>query len=107
MKTITVTSKTSLSTAAVIFSFVSMLTLSTLAYSADNWKEPFDEVCGQVMGAESMNEKDLSAMIQKADKILPQIQASDDPGKKVYLNRLKKCRAVYEFILESKKSPGK
>ena len=83
------------------------LGLFTAAPAADTWKEQFEEVCGQVMGAESMSEKDLAAMVEKADKTLPLIQSSDDPAKKVYLMRLKRCRAVYEFILEAKKEPAK
>ena len=83
------------------------LGLSAAALAADAWKELFEDVCGQVMGAESMSEKDLVAMVEKADKVLPMIQASDDPAKKVYLMRLKKCRAVYEFMLDAKKTPAK
>lgn len=85
-----------------------MIGLAVAALAANaTWKEAFEEVCGQVMGAESMSDKDLATMVEKADKLMPVIQASDDPGKKVYLMRLKKCRAVYEFILEARKSPSK
>jgi hypothetical protein len=94
--------------AALIMTGTLMLGLTASALAAGaTWKETFEEVCGQVMGAESMNEKELAAMVEKADKLLPVIQASDDPGKKVYVMRLKKCRAVYEFILEARKTPAK
>jgi hypothetical protein len=84
------------------------LGLSLVAAAADaTWKELFEDVCGKVMGAESMSEQELTSMVEKADKAAPMIQASDDPGKKVYLMRLKKCRAVYDFILEAKKTPSK
>jgi hypothetical protein len=35
------------------------------------------------------------------------IQSSDSPSKKVYVLRLKKCRSLFEFIIETKKSPEK
>jgi len=84
------------------------LGLYAAAPAADaTWKEMFEDVCGKVMGAESMTEQELAAMVAKADKVMPLIQASEEPAKKVYLMRLKKCRAVYEFILEAKKTPDK
>lgn len=83
-----------------------LATASPLA-AAENWKETFDLVCGSVQGAESMSEKEISAMLEKADKLMPVIQASDDPAKKVYLKRLKSCRGVYEFMLDTRKGSGK
>ncbi len=74
------------------------------AVAADNWKDSFDEICGKVQNADSLSDKELSAMLDKADKLVPVIQASDDPGKKVYLQRLKRCRGVYEFMIDSKKN---
>jgi hypothetical protein len=94
----------------IAFALAGALTLglSLVAAAADaTWRELFEDVCGKVMGAESMTEQELAAMVEKADKAAPMIQASDDPGKKVYLMRLKKCRAVYDFILEAKKTPSK
>lgn len=77
------------------------------AAAAEDWKETFNLVCGSVQGAESMSEKEITAMIEKADKLKPAIETSDDPGKKVYLKRLKSCRGVYEFMLDTKKGSGK
>ncbi len=75
--------------------------------AAEPWKATFDEICGKVQGADSLSDRELTAMIEKADKILPEIQRSDDPAKKVYLQRLKKCRNLYEFMLDTRKSGGK
>ncbi len=77
------------------------------ASAAESWKATFDEICGKVQGADSLSDRELTAMIEKADKILPEIQKSDDPAKKVYLQRLKKCRNLYEFMLDTRKSGGK
>jgi hypothetical protein len=87
---------------------IAVIALAALspAAAAENWKAAFDDVCGNVQNAESMSEKEISAMVEKADKLLPVIQASDDPARKVYLTRLKKCRGVYEFMLDTKKGSG-
>ena len=67
-----------------------------------DWKGAFEEICGQVQSAEAMSDQEIRAMIEKADNLMPEIQASADPGKKVYLLRLKRCRGVYEFMLDSR-----
>jgi hypothetical protein len=42
-------------------------------------------------------------MVEKADKLVPEIQRSEDPAKKVFLQRLKRCRNLYEFMLDTRK----
>ncbi len=76
------------------------------AVAEESWKEAFDDVCGKVQFADNLTTQEIAALIEKADKILPEIEKSDDPGKKIYLLRLKKCRALYEFMIESRKSAG-
>ncbi len=74
------------------------------AFAEESWKEAFDDVCGKVQFAENLTTQEIAALIEKADKILPEIEKSDDPGKKIFIMRLKKCRALYEFMIESRKS---
>lgn len=83
-----------------------MLSLPTLVL-AEDWKTAFEDICSQVQGADSLSQQQIEDMIKKADKILPEIQTSNDPGKKVYITRLKRCRGVYEFMLDTKKSSQK
>ena len=96
-------------TLSVVSTFVCLfaLTAPQPAGAAEDWKATFDLVCGSVQAAESMSEKEIASMIEKAEKLVPVIQASNDPAKKVYLVRLKKCRGVYEFMLETKKGSGR
>ncbi len=70
----------------------------------ESWKSTFDEICGKVQNADSLNNQELAAMVEKADKLAPEIQKSDEPAKKVYLQRLKKCRNLYEFMLDTRQS---
>lgn len=73
---------------------------------AEAWKETFDEICSKVQGSDALSVPEMEELIKKADRILPEIQASNDPAKKVYLQRLKKCRALYEFMIETRKTPS-
>jgi hypothetical protein len=50
-----------------------------------------------------MNVTELSGMVARLDKLAPEIGVSADPARKIYLQRLKKCRAMYQFMIDSKK----
>ena len=76
-------------------------------YGADNWKDSFQEICSKVDISSSLSIKELEALIDSSDKLAPEIQKSDDPGKKVYLRRLKNCRSMFEFAIDSKKNAEK
>jgi len=86
-----------------------LLTFSAVpaAVAAETWKATFQEVCGKVDASQTLSVKEIEALIVEADKLAPEIQKSDDPSKKIYLKRLKNCRSVYEFMVDSKKSAGK
>jgi hypothetical protein len=83
------------------------LTLVSAPAAAGNWKDSFDDICSKTQSSDTLSVKDLSLLIERSDKLMPEIQASDDPSKKIYLQRLKKCRALFEFMIDSKKGPEK
>jgi hypothetical protein len=64
----------------------------------------FDDLCGQVQIADSMSIEELYALIERVDKLIPLIQGSNNPQRKVYIFRLKKCRNFFEYIIELKKN---
>ncbi len=86
-----------------------MFTLATVsaASAQESWKPSFEEICSKVQSTDNLSTAELAALIGKADKLLPVIQASDSPSKKVYILRLKKCRSLFEFIIDTKKGPEK
>lgn len=83
-----------------------LLTITTIAWPAD-LKSSFEKVCAQVDASQNLNTKEISSLIEQIDALRPEMEKSEDPAKKLYLQRIKKCRSVYEFVLESKKSEGK
>lgn len=64
---------------------------------ADDWKAEFDALCSQVQAAEGKSTEELEDLIKRCDALMPVIKASDDPKKKVYIFRLKKCRKFFEY----------
>ena len=86
-----------------------LFTLATVSATAaqDNWKPAFEEICSKVQATDTLSTAEITALIERADKLVPVIQASDSPSKKVYVMRLKKCRSLFEFIIDTKKSSEK
>jgi hypothetical protein len=84
-----------------------ILSLASAAAAAEAWKTTFEDVCSKVDASQALSIKELETLIERADKLLPEIQKSEDPAKKIYLKRLKSCRNIFEFTIDSKKSSGK
>lgn len=84
-----------------------LLLAASPAFAAENWRPAADDICSQVQGSDALSLPELQALIDRTDKLVPEVQASADPAKKVYLQKLKKARAMFEFMVESKKSAGK
>jgi hypothetical protein len=49
----------------------------------------------------------LKSLIQRCDTLEPKIEKLDDTRRKVYLRRLKQCRGLYAYVLESKNNDKK
>jgi hypothetical protein len=90
-----------LSAFGMLIGLICLFILSGIARSGD-WHDEFEEICSGVQIAESLGIEELEALVDKAEKLLLQIQALDMPSKKVYIFRLKKCRDFFKFILETK-----
>ena len=90
-------------------SLACLLTLAAVpnAHCAENWKDSFEDICAKVDASSTLSIKELEALMDRADKLAPEIQKSDDPAKKVYLRRLKNCRSMFEFSIDTKKDAGK
>lgn len=71
------------------------------------WQKEFDAVCSKTQDAMTFSPEELTALIQRCDALLPQIEKLDDTRKKVYVGRLRKCRGLYAYVLDSKRNEKK
>lgn len=71
------------------------------------WQKEFDDICSKTQDAMSFSEDELASLIQRCDALLPQIQKLDDTQKKVYTGRIRMCRGLYAYVLDSKKNEKK
>jgi hypothetical protein len=86
-------------TGIVVFLFLLMSYFSPMA-SAQSWIEDFDKICGQAEDADSLPTAKLKELVMESDKLLEVIEAGNDPRKKVYIFRLRKCRNLFVYIID-------
>ena len=82
---------------------VSLLAASLLgAQEPIDWRVEFEAVCGTTEASTSLTVEELSALIARCDKLAERIGAEEETVRRVYLRRLKMCRDLLAFVLESK-----
>lgn len=72
------------------------------AVAQQNWKTSFEELCSQTTNAMTLTPGELQGLIDRCDRLKPDIANQDESTAKVYLKRLKMCRDLYQFVLEQK-----
>jgi hypothetical protein len=72
------------------------------ASAQDDWKKEFEDVCSKTQDAMSFTPEELKILVGRCDALRPRIEKLDETQKKVYLKRLKMCRDLLDFVLETK-----
>lgn len=75
---------------------------ATFCFAQDGWKAEYDEVCSKTDLAMTLSREELSALIDRCDKLRPKIELEEGSTRKVYLRRLQMCRDLYKYVLEAK-----
>src|SRR6266508_3698944 len=96
---------------AALVLFIGLLSLSGSRAAAGDapeaWQKEFEEVCSQTQEAMGFTPNQLQGLVRRCDALVPQIEKLDDVRKRVYLPRLRQCRGVFSYVLESKNESGK
>lgn len=71
------------------------------SFAQEEWKAEFDDVCSKTTDSMSLTKAELKSLIDRCDKLKPRIERLDESAAKVYLKRLKMCRDLYLFVLET------
>jgi hypothetical protein len=69
----------------------------------ETWQKEFDAICAKTEDAMTFSQEELTDLIQRCDNLRPRIEKLDESRKKVYLERLRKCRGLYAYVLEARK----
>jgi len=75
--------------------------LATTACAQEDWKSEFDNICSKTTDSLPRTKADIKVLIERCDKLGPRIEKLDETTAKVYLKRLRMCRDLYGFLLES------
>jgi len=74
------------------------------APAQEAWQSEFDDICSRSQNAMTFSEQELADLIQRCDVLMARIEKLDETRKKVYMGRLRMCRGLYAYVLESKKN---
>ena len=67
-----------------------------------DWRLEFEAVCGTTDASMSFTVEELTNLIARCDKLAERIGAEEETVRRVYLRRLKMCRDLLVFVLDSK-----
>ena len=69
----------------------------------DSWKAEFSDISSHSVTAMSLTDEELTALIERCEKLKPAIENLEATPRKIYLKRLEKTKALFEFVIESRK----
>jgi len=67
-----------------------------------DWRVEFEAVCGTTDASMSFTVEQLTDLIARCEKLAERIGAEEETVRRVYLRRLKMCRDLLAYVLESK-----
>lgn len=73
----------------------------------EDWKKEFEDVCAKTQDAMIFSQEELTVLVQRCDALEPKIEKLDDTQKRVYLRRLRQCRGLFVYVLDSNKKEKK
>lgn len=91
----------------VISLFVLPVVPTYRAYAEDAWKERIMELCAKTDVAMTLSPEELKSLIAGCEKLKPVIDSLEETPRKVYGKRLKMCRDLFSYVLESKEQKPK
>ena len=72
------------------------------AYAEELWKQELMDICSKTDEAMSFSVVELKTLLERCEKLRPDIEALEESPRKVYLKRLEKCQNLFTYVLESK-----
>jgi len=80
---------------------------SQAAPAPEDWQKEFDDICSRTDNAMTVSQEELTELIRRCDALLPQMAKLDESRKKIYTERLRKCRGLYAYVLDAKRNEKK
>jgi hypothetical protein len=84
-------------------SLFAVAVLSTASRAEGGWRAEFDAVCAKTQDAMALPVEELETLVARCDALAPEIEKLDETQRKVFSRRLKACRELYRFVLETRR----
>ena len=65
-----------------------------------SWQDEFERICAQTEIAASLSTEQLQKLVSESDDLLDRLARVEDRRGKVYIFRLRNCRAFFLYTLE-------
>ena len=69
-----------------------------------DWRIEFEAVCVKTDLAMTLSSEELGDLVARCDRLAERIGAEEEIVRKVFLKRLQSCRALFVFVLESRRA---
>ena len=87
--------------------FAALLASPSAAGAEEDWKEEFKRLCSYTDISNTLSDEELETLVKDSDILFEKLEALDAPEAKVYIFRLKKCRNMYRFIIDTRAAKKK
>ena len=74
------------------------------AAAKDDWRKEFDDVCSRTQDAMALQSEELRSLVARCDELKAAVDRLEESQRKVFSKRLRDCRAVYQFVLDSREA---
>lgn len=81
--------------------------LTTVAWAEEAWKEKLMALCAKTDMAMNLSPQELKELIAGCERLQPVIDGLAESPRKVYGKRLKMCRDLFVYVLQSKETTAK
>lgn len=89
---------------AFLFSVNATFLSPESAHAQDDWKREFDGICARTQDADTLSPQELKELISRCDALKPRIEKLEDSPRKVALKRLRMCRDLFVYVLQTKEN---
>jgi hypothetical protein len=76
-------------------------TAGQAAAQPQDWRAEFDDLCSKTQDAMALKRDELRNLVERCDKLKQRIDGLEESQRKVFAKRLRACRDLYQFVLDS------
>jgi hypothetical protein len=73
-----------------------------IARAEEDWRREFDDLCGKTQDAMTLPSAELEGLVKRCDALQPKLDALGETERKVFSRRLKACRDLYQFVIDTR-----